>query len=271
MKLQNTSRMLTLVAALAALTTYAAADEPIEGFTEPYRTIHVAAPDSGIVARVLVREGEAVRARQPLVALDDEILQMLLEIAKQQMEATGRLDAANAELELHTSRFSKLSELRNVGQAYQQEVDRARADVEVAQGRLLAMKEELVLKRLEFKKIQVQLARRQVTAPVDGVVTKLTKNPGEYVSPVDPEVVTLVQLNPLRATFLMDRADVQKVRIGQNVTISFPEASTSARGVVELVSELTDAESGTVPVKIRVENSAGKYRSGERCQLVISG
>jgi len=254
---------------LASCALQATAEELVEGFTEPYRTIQVAAADSGIVMKVLVREGETVTARQPLVVLDDEIHLMLLEIAKRQMEATGRLDAATAELELHTGRLEKLNDLRQVGQAYQQEVDRARADVEVAQGRLLAIKEDLVLKRLEHKKLQVQLARRQVTAPVDGVVAKLAKNLGEFVSPVDPEVVTLVQLHPLRATFLMDRADVQKLRLGKDVTVSFPDASTSTRGVVEYVSELTDAESGTVPVKVRVDNSTGKYRSGERCTLAL--
>lgn len=263
----NTFRSLIMIAALAALTPQARSEEPIEGFTEPYRTIHVAAPDSGIVAKVYVREGETVKARQPLVALDDEVHRMLLEIAKQQMEATGRLDSAAAELQLHTSRHAKLVELRRVGQAYQQEVDRARADVEVAQGRLLAMKEEAALKRLEYRKIEVQLQRRTVAAPVDGVVTKLTKNLGEYVSPVDPEVVTIVQLNPLRATFLMDRAAAQQLRLGQDVTVAFPDSSASSPGVVEYVSELTDAESGTVPVKVRINNLEGKYRSGERCVL----
>ena len=267
MKLSTYVRTVVMLALLAAGAPGLQAEEPIEGFTEPYRTIHVAAAESGIVNRVFVREGEVVKARQPVVALDDEVHRMLLDIAKQQMEATGRLDSASAELELHQSRFDKLVELRRAGQAYQQEVDRARADVEVARGRFLAMQEESVLKRLEHKKIQVQLERRTVTAPVDGIVTALRKNPGEYVSPVDPEVITIVQLNPLRATFLMDRAAAQQVQPGQRVTVTFTDASISAPGIVEYVSELTDAESGTVPVKVRVDNSEAKYRSGERCTL----
>ncbi|MBC8356715.1 MAG: efflux RND transporter periplasmic adaptor subunit [Planctomycetes bacterium] len=241
----------------------------VEGFTEPFRTIHVASPESGIVSRVFVREGDTVTAGQQLVALDDEVHRMLLEIAKQQMDATGRINSTRAELELHRSRFAKLSELRRAGQAYQQEVDRARADVEVAQGRVLAIEEELTLRKLEHKKIAVQLDRRTVTAPVNGVVTMLTKNPGEYVSPVDPEVLTLVQLNPLRATFLMDRELSAKVRVGSQVTIAFTDSDLKASGVVEQVSELTDAESGTVPVRIRVDNHEGKYRSGERCTVEV--
>ncbi|MDA1050021.1 MAG: efflux RND transporter periplasmic adaptor subunit [Planctomycetota bacterium] len=243
--------------------------ESVEGFTEPFRTIHVASSESGIVSRVFVLEGETVAAGQQLVSLDDEVHRTLLEIAKQQMDATGRVNSTRAELELHQSRYGKLSELRQAGQAYQQEVDRARADVEVAQGRLLAIEEELALRRLEYKKIAVQLERRTVTAPVNGVVTVLTKNPGEYVSPVDPEVVTLVQLNPLRATFLMNRDQSTKVRVGSQVTIAFTDSKISAVGVVELVSELTDAESGTVPVRIRIDNHEGKYRSGERCTVEV--
>lgn len=264
----NWLKHLTLAIAICSLAANCSA-ETIEGFTEPFRTIHVASPESGIVARVFVREGEVVTAGQQLVSLDDEVHRMLLEIAKQQMVATGRVNSTRAELDLHQSRFAKLSELRRAGQAYQQEVDRARADVEVAQGRLLAIEEDLALRRLEHKKIAVQLQRRTVTAPVNGVVLMLTKNPGEYVSPVDPEVLTLVQLNPLRATFLMNRTQSAQVRVGAPVTIAFTDSDMSAAGVVEQVSELTDAESGTVPVRIRIDNRDGKYRSGERCTLEL--
>jgi len=246
------------------------AAEPVEGFTEPYRTIHVASAETGIVAKVLVREGDTVTSRQPLVALDDEVHRVLLEIARQQMEASGRLDSASAEVNLHTSRLAKLSELRSVGQAYQQEVERARADVEIAEGRLHAIQEELALRKLEFKKIEVQLQRRTIVAPVDGVVTKLTKNIGEYVSPVNAEVLTLVQLHPLRATFLATRGQAAKLHLGQQVQVSFTDGSKTATGVVENISELTDAESGTIPIKIRIDNRDGKYRSGERCLLQVN-
>ncbi len=243
--------------------------ESIDGFTEPFRTIHVASPESGIVSRLFVREGDAVTAGQQLVSLDDDVHRLLLDIAKHQMDATGRLNSARAEMELHQSRYAKLTELRSAGQAYQQEVDRAHADVEVALGRLLAIEEEQALRKLEYKKYAVQLERRTVTSPVNGVVSVITKYPGEYVSPVDPEVVTVVQLNPLRATFLMTRVQSSKFLVGSAVTIAFTDSSLSATGVVEQVSELTDAESGTVPVRIRIDNREGKYRSGERCTLEV--
>lgn len=243
--------------------------EPVDGFTEPFRTIHVASPESGIVSRLFVREGDAVSAGQQLVSLDDDVHRLLLDIAKHQMDATGRMHSARAEVEMYQSRLTKLAELRSAGQAYQQEVDRARADVEVAHGRLLAIEEEQALRKLEYKKYAVQLERRTVTAPVNGVVHLITKYPGEYVSPVDAEVATVVQLDPLRATFLMTRAQSSKVVVGSSVTVAFNDSKLSAMGIVEQVSELTDAESGTVPVRIRIDNREGKYRSGERCTLEV--
>ena len=38
----------------------------LEGFTEPYRTINVAADETGTLAEVFVREGHSVKAGQPL-------------------------------------------------------------------------------------------------------------------------------------------------------------------------------------------------------------
>jgi hypothetical protein len=47
-----------------------------------------------------------------------------------------------------------------------------------------------------------------------------------------------------------------------------PETDEVAAGLVELVSPITDAESGMVRVKVLVPNAEGRYRAGVRAVLV---
>lgn len=243
--------------------------ETVEGFAEAYATVGLASSESGIITRLLVNEGDKVAAGDPIATLDDDLHRALLSIAQHQAEGQGRIEAALAECDLHRSRYAKLSDLRSRGQAHQEELDRARVDVEMAEGRLKAEYENQKLMQLELQKAQVQLARRTVVAPMDGTITSVHKHPGEYVSPASPEVVTLVQLDPLRAVFLVPRVYASRLAANQQVELRFPVIQRTSLGVIEYVSQVIDAESGTVTVKVRIENRQGHLRGGERCLLDI--
>jgi multidrug efflux pump subunit AcrA (membrane-fusion protein) len=43
----------------------------------------------------------------------------------------------------------------------------------------------------------------------------------------------------------------------------------SLEGTIEFISPVTDAESGTVRVKVRMDNRSGLFRSGQRCSLQL--
>jgi RND family efflux transporter MFP subunit len=242
----------------------------LEGFTEPFRTIRVAADESGTVEDVFVREGQTVEADQPLARLNSDVHEALLAIAEQNAQAGGRLDAASADLQLKQNRLQKLRPLRLEGHARQEEVDRAAADVAVAEANVRTAQEELVTRHLEYEKIKTQIARRTVRSPVPGVVTTLHKEVGEFVAPNNPDLLTLVQVDRLLANFTLMGPQAEKLQLDQEITIEFSSGSRTT-GVVEFISPVTNAESGTVLVKLRIDNSAGGFRSGQRCKIRIGG
>ncbi len=259
--------LLALVVVLAS--TVSTAGVEVDGFTEPFRTVEVAAVESGTIKVVEVREGQRVTAGQVLARLDDDVHLALLAIAEEAMHAKGQLKSAHAEVVLRKDRLAKLDSLRAEGHARQEEVDRARADLAIAEARVLSAEELLQVKKLEHRKIQVQLERRTVRSPFDGVIKTLHKDAGEFVAPNDPYVLELVDLETLLAIFAVPSRDAFRLREGQEVSVYLDDVDRFVPGAVEFVSPVTDAESGTVRVKIRVANNEGKFRSGERCTLVL--
>lgn len=239
----------------------------LEGFTEPLRTINVAAEESGIIDSVLVREGERVTAGQPLVRLNSDVHLALLAIAEQNMNAAGRLNAAQAELSLRRERFSKLEALRVNGHAREEEVHRAAGDVAVAESNVRAVQEELLTRKLEHDKLRIQYQRRTIHSPFTGVVTTLHKRPGEFVAPNKPELLVLVELEFLLANFTVLTPQAQTLQVGSKLQVSFPNSSVTASGIVEFIAPVTDAESGTVRVKVRIPNPDNRFRCGERCKI----
>ena len=244
--------------------------DQIEGFTTPFRTVDVATAEVGIVASVAVREGDIVRPGQVLLKLDERVQTALLAAAKQSMQLHGKLAAASAEVKLRQERLRKLKELETRGSARPEEVVRARADLDIAKGRLLEIQEQLELRRLDCERARIQLERRTIRAPLAGVVARVFKEPGEFAGPNDPKLMTIVQLDPLVATFSAPSRIAHPLRAGHQVEVTLIGSRTKIRGVVDFVDPIVDGKSGTMRVKVRLDNPKGRFLSGEPCSLLIS-
>ena len=251
-----------MVLALAGGTSFAA---EIQSFTEPFRIINVAAAESGIVIGLNVEEGDAVEKDQPVADLNQDVLKASVEIARSHRDAVSGLKSGESELKLKTERLKKLQELRVGGNSSEEEVSRAVLEFEIAQARLLQVRENLEIKRLEYERFRLQLALRTVRSPIDGFVTEVFRDIGEFVSPADPVVLTIVQLNPLRATFSVPVTDVKSIRKGQTVSVRVDGVKSKVKAKVELVSPVINADSQTVRVKVELPNPGNKIRSGAKC------
>lgn len=247
----------------------AAQGQAVEGFTEPYRTVELAAPEPGTITSLVVREGDAVKQGQLVAALDVEILQASLEIARARAESTARLDSALAEAAMRRARLEKLAALAASGNARIQEVERARADVEIAEAAVCLAREERLLASLECKRVEAQIERRMLRSPFDGVVAAIHRRESEQVTALEPAVMTLVQLDPLCVHFSIPGGQAAALAAGQQVKLLFAGAPRKAQGRIEWVSPVTDKASGTVKVKVVLANPQGAFRSGVRCRLQL--
>jgi RND family efflux transporter MFP subunit len=242
----------------------------VDSFTEPYRTINVSSSEQGVVTKINVKEGDAVHEGQLLATLDMDVLLAAKKIAKAGMESLGRIKSATAAVALRTERFQKLQELQADGHAHPEEVLRAKTELEIAEGELLAAKEDQKIKELEYSRIETQIERRKIISPIDGFVTKIHKEVSEQIAVTDPVVLTLVQCNQLKVVFPIPAAEAARFSIGQKIAVSFPGESETAKGTVEVVSRVTEPESGTVRVKIIIDNVKERYRSGMPCFLILA-
>lgn len=243
----------------------------IESFTEPYRTIDVAAVETGLVIAVHIKEGDKVETRQALADLNQDVLRASLDIARVQRDATSTLKSAEAELRLRTTRLSKLEELRLNENASEEEVRRAELEKEVAAARVLAAKETIETKRLEYERIRIQLAQRTLRSPITGFVTEVYKDIGEFVALTDPVVVTVVQLDPLMVTFSVPAKSASSLKSGQSVPVRIDGHKGNAEAKIEFVSPVIKADSQTVRVKVLLPNSGYTFQSGSKCWLILPG
>jgi RND family efflux transporter MFP subunit len=242
----------------------------VDGFTEPNRTVDVASSESGILAEMSVNVGDYVKTGAPIGRLNDEVFRILTQIADQKMKARGRLDAANAEVALRTDRMTKLETLRGEGYGRNEEVDRAAADLKIAQAELKAILEDIAQYELEYQKAKSDWDRRTIKSPLSGYVAQRSKQVGEFVSQADPVVATLVETDPILAKFSLRPSVVSNMKVGQKIPVYLSQVKQKVEGTIVEISPIMDAQSGTRRVKVSLKNPDNRILSGQVCSLETS-
>lgn len=139
----------------------------------------------------------------------------------------------------------------------------------MASARLREIHEQRGIDALEIKKADAVIERRLIRSPIDGVVTRVHRDQGEFVTVVSPTVVSVAQLDPLRVTLNLPTEMAAALKPAATMRLSLPEADQFVEARVELIAPVIEAESGTVRVKLLIDNRDGRLRAGMRCMLPL--
>ena len=260
--------LLTIGTCITFFTFAAVSHGQIEGFTEPFRSVELSSDEAGAIAELKVEEGVEVAKGDVVARLDDRIQQVQYQIATEMAKASSQLDAARKTLEKRRTISERLRAMQNNGHASNSELLRSQMEFTIAESKYNAAREESVIRQMEKKRAEIQLSRRSITAPISGIISKVHRRDGEYLSPVRPEVVTIIQVDRLLSTFNIPVSQTNEFRVGKEFELKF-ESGKSVIATVHSVSVATDAQSQTVEVKLVFENHDRDFRAGEICTLDV--
>ncbi|QEG20901.1 efflux RND transporter periplasmic adaptor subunit [Mariniblastus fucicola] len=260
--------ILTIGICLTFFTFAAVSHGQIEGFTEPYRSIDLSSDEAGAIAELKVEEGFDVEKGDVIARLDDRVQQVQLEIATEMANATSQLDAARKTLEKRRTISDRLRSMQANGHASDSELIRSEMELSIAEAKYNAAREESAIRAMEKQRAEIQFSRRSITAPMGGIVSTVHRREGEYLSPLRPEVITIIQVDRLLSTFNIPVSQANEFRVGKEFELKF-ESGKSVVATVHSVSVSTDAQSQTVEVKLVFENRGRIFRAGEICTLNI--
>ncbi len=171
------------------------------------------AQQGGVLRTINVTVGDQVKKGDVLATVDDEQEKLSLEVSKQrlvmaQKEAENDVNVryATKAAEVYKYRYKMVEEaVRNVADAY------SKADImtQLLQAEQYILQTEQAVheqylaqlsvrvRDAEYKLAEHELARRQIKAPVDGVVEEVKQLEGDWVRAGDP-IVRLMQMDRLK-------------------------------------------------------------------------
>ncbi len=208
----------------------------------------VKAKVAGEVREVLVREGESVKAGQVLVRMDAS------EYQARQEQAKGALMAARGQLDIATKTRDNNKALLAKGFISQNAFDNAESQYRIALANVDSAKGALDV-------AQKSLGDTVIRAPISGLVSSRTIQPGEKVS-ADNRLLDVVDLHQMEMEAAVPTTDILNIRLGQDVQMTVEGLSTPLAGKVARINPSTQAGSRSILVYIQVDNPQGALRVG---------
>jgi RND family efflux transporter MFP subunit len=236
------SRSLLLSSALILGPVPAMAGALLEGRVLPFRQVEVSAAVSSRITEMRVKEGDTVKAGQPMALLYGKLEELEMQRVKALLER-------------------REFEAKGAKRLYDNKI--------IPEARALESRIELELARLQYETAVEQVRLRTVVAPMDGVVVTRYREEGEAVSGAEP-MFRLMDLTRVVVQCAASPASLTALAPGRKVRVLFPESGgpASAEGEVALVDPCVDAV-GKVRVKVVVANPEGRIRAGLRAQVMV--
>ena len=264
------------------------------GTVTPIRTSIIGSAVDGRVLELMVEEGDAIKAEQPVAKLRTTILEIQLDGAKAKLtqlqqrlaelengateeevlQSQARLLAAAASRKFATWDYKRLAELFKKGQVVtENELQKAQSDSEKedqlyqlasATHKLLIRgprpeqiaqaKAQVLVQHESIRGIIEQIDRHTLRAPFNGYITVKHSEVGQWLGKGDP-VVELIQLDKVDVLTHVVTRNIGQLKIGTAVRIEIDGIDAQLiTGTVSAVVPQADIQARTFPVKIRVNN-----------------
>jgi multidrug efflux system membrane fusion protein len=222
---------------------------PALGTITPLATVTVKTQISGALQKILFKEGQLVKAGDPIALIDPRPYEAALAQAEGNLK---RDQALLADARLDLKRYEDLITQDSVAE---QQVDTQRSLVDQDIGTVAS-------DEAQIKTAKINLIYCHITSPVTGRVGLRQVDQGNYVTPGDANgLVVITQLQPITAIFPIPEDNVTKVmqrlHDGATLTAEAYDRTNSGKladGSVLTVDNQIDVTTGTVKLRALFDN-----------------
>jgi RND family efflux transporter MFP subunit len=234
-------------------------------------SVELRAQVGGTLSAIDFRDGQMVRAGDPLFSIDPRPFQIRLDMA------IAQLQAAQAKQVLTAAEFWRAQQLKRSDYSSAETVDMRAADDRSAQAAIQTAKSAIMDARLDL-----EFAR--ITAPFTGRMGARLVSPGSLISGSrggtgqSTLLATVVSLDPIYLTFDMSEADYAAYQKAHHqgdkpadVAISlYGDGHFDRHGTLDFIDNAVDRSSGTIRARATVPNTDLAITPGQFARLRVS-
>jgi RND family efflux transporter MFP subunit len=229
--------------AVRAMRTELVATLPVSGGLKAVDSAFVKAKVAAELRELTVREGDTVRAGQPIGRLDATEFEWRLRQAEDQAAA------AQAQLDIAERTLANNRALVDQGFISRNALDTAVSSANGARASLQAARAAAEIARKAVRDAELR-------APLAGLVSQRLAQPGERV-PVDGRIVEIVDLDRLELEAAIPAEDVVAVRVGQRAQVQVDGLPAAIDATVARINPSTQGGTRAVTAYLAVAATPG--------------
>jgi membrane fusion protein YbhG len=243
--------------------------------------VHVASRMPGRVENIFAREGDTLKAGDPIVQLDAAELPAQRDLAQAQVDAASRdVESQQAQLQFLRADAKRQQELLRNHTVSPSEAERAASASNAQEKNIESTQMRVAQAKANLASIQTQLDEMKVVSPGDTVLEILSVKVGDVLA-ANREVATLIVPSYLWVRVYVPEPWLGLIKIGEEVRIHVDSfRNEDFRGVVEQINrqaEFTPRNVQTVEdrirqvfgVKVRLQNRDDKLRAGMSADVIF--
>jgi RND family efflux transporter MFP subunit len=224
------------------------------GYIVPQVTSKVGPHDTGRLQRVLVREGDTVKAGQVLAEMETIDQRTAVAAAASRVAVSqARVETARATLAETKQKVTRERALVASGAEGKSVLDDLVAQQTSLEQQVKAAEAEVTAAEADRSTLGVNLRQRTVISPIDGTVVTKPMKPGEIASPGDTgAIVELADFRSLLAEVDVPENRLSSVKVGGPADIildAYPDRHY--RGEVVELGKRVDRSKATLVVKVK--------------------
>jgi RND family efflux transporter MFP subunit len=253
---------------LGSLLPLAAYGIQFEGVVYPFEERELAFTADGRVVEVLVDEGSAVEPGTLMMRLEHNVQDMESARRETIWQDRSGVQTHQARLAILNAQYQTLKRLfSQTGSVSEDELNSMRLERLQTRGQLDSSNVQEKIEHYEFQLAAEALEQRKLYAPLAGVVTKIEKKAGEWVS-AGETVVHLVDLRSVVVKLNVSDSTARSLQLMQSLEVAVDGVGIRA-GPVTFLSPVADPASGLVRLHITVENADLAIRPGTRARVAL--
>jgi HlyD family secretion protein len=231
------------------------------GTVKACRRAKLAPVAGGQIVKLWVKEGDRVKAGQPLLELWSRDLAAQRELATRQLATSEDRRREACILADNARRNAERTEqLAKQGFVSSQRGEDARAEARARQANCDALTADIKRAQAQIHVTQAGLERTTLTAPFAGIVARVTGEVGEFTTPSPPGIPTPPAVDLIDDTCLyvsapMDEVDAPRLKPGQAARITFDAlpGQTFSGHVRRIAPYVTEVEKQARTVDVEVD------------------
>jgi RND family efflux transporter MFP subunit len=214
----------------------------VKGTIESKSTVMLSSQMPGRITGVYVSSGQAVKAGQVLVEVDNEAIKRGIDEVKVQLDFARTL-------------YEK-----------QKRVFEQKAGSEI---QYLTAKSQLDALERRMESLKEQLAMSRITAPRSGICDNVTAKVGELAAPGMP-LMMLVNMSDVRVVVDVSEAFVSTITTGDRALITFGESTDSISTTITSVAKVVNPLNRTFRLEIPLSKVPATVRPNATCRVAIN-